>query len=262
MVRQGERAGVGLSEIMDRPMNDGGYPFLNVQNVVKKFGGLVANNKVSLQVSQGEIRGLIGPNGSGKTTLVNVITGIYEPEEGNIFYAGKRIDGLRPDAIALLGIMRTFQVARVFRDMTVMENMLIPAFCQGQSRKKAVSRAEELLEFALLTRLKDTQAKSLSGGQNMLLQIVRGFMNKDLKLYVMDEPFAGVHQSIKGIILQSIKMMNEEKGITFLIISHEMPTVSTLCDKVSVLAKGELIAEGTMEEVANESQVIDAYLGG
>ena len=243
-------------------MSDGGYPFLDVQNVVKKFGGLVANNKVSLQVGQGEIRGLIGPNGSGKTTLINVITGIYEPEEGNIFYAGKRIDGLQPDVIASLGIMRTFQVARVFRDMTVMENMLIPAFCQGQSRKEAVSRAEELLDFALLARLKDTQAKSLSGGQNMLLQIVRGFMNKDLKLYVMDEPFAGVHQSIKGIILQSIKMMNEEKGITFLIISHEMPTVSTLCDKVTVLAKGEMIAEGTMEEVANESQVIDAYLGG
>jgi branched-chain amino acid transport system ATP-binding protein len=243
-------------------VNDGGYPLLNVQNVVKKFGGLVANNNVSLQVAQGEIRGLIGPNGSGKTTLINVITGIYEPEEGNIFYAGKRIDGLQPDVIASLGIMRTFQVARVFRDMTIMENMLIPAFCQGQSRSEAVSRAEDLLDFALLTRLKNNRAKSLSGGQNMLLQIVRGFMNNDLKLYVMDEPFAGVHQSIKGIILQSIKMMNEEKGITFLIISHEMPTVSTLCDKVSVLAKGELIAEGTMEEVANESQVIDAYLGG
>ena len=237
-------------------------PFLNVQKVVKKFGGLVANNNVSLQVEKGEIRGLIGPNGSGKTTLINVITGIYEPEAGSIFYAGKRIDGLQPDVIASLGIMRTFQVARVFRDMTVMENMLIPAFCQGQSRKEAVSRAEELLDFALLTRLKETPAKSLSGGQNMLLQIVRGFMNKDLKLYVMDEPFAGVHASIKGIILQSIKMMNEEKGISFLIISHEMPTVSTLCDKVTVLAKGELIAEGTMEEVANESRVIDAYLGG
>jgi ABC-type branched-subunit amino acid transport system ATPase component len=243
-------------------VNAGGYPLLNVQNVVKKFGGLVANNNVSLQVAQGEIRGLIGPNGSGKTTLINVITGIYEPEEGNIVYAGKRIDGLQPDVIASLGIMRTFQVARVFRDMTIMENMLIPAFCQGQSRTEAVSRAEELLDFALLTRLKNNRAKSLSGGQNMLLQIVRGFMNNDLKLYVMDEPFAGVHQSIKGIILQSIKMMNEEKGITFLIISHEMPTVSTLCDKVSVLAKGELIAEGTMEEVVNESQVIDAYLGG
>ena len=243
-------------------MNDSHDPFLDVQAVVKKFGGLVANNKVSLQIAQGEIRGLIGPNGSGKTTLINVITGIYEPEEGRIYYGGKRIDGLQSDVIASLGIMRTFQVARVFRDMTVLENMLIPAFCRGQSKKAAVARAEELLEFALLTRLKDKLAKSLSGGQNMLLQIVRGFMNQDLKLYVMDEPFAGVHQSIKGIILKAIRMMNEEKGITFLIISHEMPTVSTLCDKVTVLAKGELIAEGTMEAVANESQVIDAYLGG
>jgi len=243
-------------------MQDYRYPFLAVKNVVKRFGGLVANNDVTLQIEKGEIRGLIGPNGSGKTTLVNVITGIYEPEEGDIFYTGKRIDGLQPDVIASMGIMRTFQVARVFRDMTVLENMLIPAFCQGQSRKEAVDRAGELLDFALLTRLKDTQAKSLSGGQNMLLQIVRGFMNKDLQLYVMDEPFAGVHQSIKGIILKSIKMMNEEKGVTFLIISHEMPTVSTLCDKITVLAKGELIAEGTMEEVANEAQVIDAYLGG
>ena len=235
---------------------------LSVKEISVDFSGLRALDGVNLDVEVGEIVGLIGPNGSGKTTLINVITGIYEPEEGHIYYAGKRIDGLQPDVIASLGIMRTFQVARVFRDMTVLENMLIPAFCQGQSRKEALRRAEELLDFALLTRLKETPAKSLSGGQNMLLQIVRGFMNKDLKLYVMDEPFAGVHQSIKGIILQSIKMMNEEKGITFLIISHEMPTVSTLCDKVTVLAKGEMIAEGTMEEVANKSQVIDAYLGG
>ena len=243
-------------------MQDKRTPFLDVKNIVKKFGGLVANNNVNLQIGKGEIRGLIGPNGSGKTTLINVITGIYEPENGSIYFAGKRIDGLQADVIASMGIMRTFQVARVFRDMTVLENMLIPAFCQGQSRKEAVGRAEELLDFALLTRLKDTQAKSLSGGQNMLLQIVRGFMNRSLQLYVMDEPFAGVHQSIKGIILKSIKMMNDEKGVTFLIISHEMPTVSTLCDKVTVLAKGELIAEGTMEQVANEPQVIDAYLGG
>ena len=126
-------------------MNEGNDPFLDVQKVVKKFGGLVANNKVSLQIGKGEIRGLIGPNGSGKTTLINVITGIYQPEEGHIFYTGKRIDGLQPDVIASLGIMRTFQVARVFRDMTVLENMLIPAFCQGQSRKDAVARAKNCL---------------------------------------------------------------------------------------------------------------------
>ena len=247
---------------MEEPIDNNNHPFLDVKKVVKKFGGLVANNNISLQLNKGEIRGLIGPNGSGKTTLINVITGIYKPEEGSIYFSGKRIDGLNPDVIASMGIMRTFQVARVFRDMTVLENMLIPGFCQGQSRKDAIIQAEELLDFALLTQLKDMPAKSLSGGQNMLLQIVRGFMNRELQLYVMDEPFAGVHQSIKGIIFNSIKMMNNKKGVTFLIISHEMPAISKLCDKVTVLAKGELIAEGTMKEVANKAQVIDAYLGG
>lgn len=243
-------------------MNKQNPKLLETRKVVKRFGGLRANNDISILLEKGEIRGLIGPNGSGKTTLINQITGIYDVTEGDICFFGKKINGLKPDVIASLGIMRTFQVARIFRDMTVLENMLIPAYTQGQSMKEAKERAEELLDFALLTRLKDKQAKNLSGGQSMLLQIVRGFIRKNLKLYVMDEPFAGVHQSIKGIIIKSIKLMNEEKGITFLIISHEMSTISSLCNKVTVLAKGECIAEGTMKEVANEPQVIDAYLGG
>jgi branched-chain amino acid transport system ATP-binding protein len=146
--------------------------------------------------------------------------------------------------------------------MTVLENMMVPALAQGQDMNEARTRGEELLEFALLSRLKGERAKSLSGGQHMLLQIVRGFMNKKLRLYIMDEPFAGVHQSIKGIILKTIDTMNREKGITFLIISHEMTTVSSVCHRISVLNKGEVISEGTMEEVANDPQVIDAYLGG
>ena len=239
-----------------------GPPFLEVRDVVKKFGGLAANNGISMSLLSGEIRGLIGPNGSGKTTLINLITGMYEVTSGSIHFSGKRIDGLQPDMIASLGIMRTFQVARVFREMTVMENMLIPAFSQGQARREAKARAEELLEFALLTRLKDKPAKSLSGGQNMLLQIVRGFMHKDLQLYVMDEPFAGVHPSIKGIILEAIRRMNAQEGVTFLVVSHEMPTISNLCRKVTVLSRGERIAEGTLDEVASDPQVIDAYLGG
>lgn len=239
-----------------------GPPFLEVRDVVKKFGGLAANNGISMSLLSGEIRGLIGPNGSGKTTLINLITGMYEVTSGSIHFSGRRIDGLQPDMIASLGIMRTFQVARVFREMTVMENMLIPAFSQGQARREAKARAEELLEFALLTRLKDKPAKSLSGGQNMLLQIVRGFMHKDLQLYVMDEPFAGVHPSIKGIILEAIRRMNAQKGVTFLVVSHEMPTISNLCRKVTVLSRGERIAEGTLAEVASDPQVIDAYLGG
>lgn len=235
---------------------------LDVRDVVKRFGGLKANDGVSMKLDIGEIRGLIGPNGSGKTTLINQVTGIYETTSGSIHYYGRQIDGLKPDLIASLGIMRTFQVARVFRDMTVLENMLIPALAQGKSRAKAVRKADELLDFALLTRLKHKPAKSLSGGQNMLLQIVRGFMIDGLKLYVMDEPFAGVHQSIKGIIINSIKMMNKEQNVTFLVVSHEMETVSSLCGKVTVLAKGRKIAEGSMQTVANNPEVIDAYLGG
>ena len=235
---------------------------LRLENVVRDFGGLRAVNHVSFQVEEGEIRGLIGPNGSGKTTLINLITGIYKVTEGDIYFDGKRISGLQPDVIASLGIMRTFQVPRVFRDMTVLENMMVPALSQGQTRQEAKTRAEEFLEFALLTRLKNEPAKSLSGGQNMLLQIARVFMNKKLALYVMDEPFAGVHESIKGIILKTIRAMNQEKGITFLIVSHEMTTISSLCPKVSVLYRGGVISQGSMEEIANDPLVIDAYLGG
>jgi len=235
---------------------------LEIVNVVKSFGGLRANNNLSLYVNQGEIRGLIGPNGSGKTTLINQITGIYKPNGGSIVFRKNKIDGLPADIIAGLGIMRTFQVSRVFRSMTVLENMLIPGFAQGLSMKDAKAEAESLLDFALLSRLKDKPAKSLSGGQNMLLQIVRGFMNKQLMLYVMDEPFAGVHQSILGVIIKAIKKMNIEKNITFLIVSHDMSTVASLCGTISVLVKGECIAEGTMKEVANNPRVIDGYLGG
>jgi len=243
-------------------MGDQNKYLLNVEDVVKDFGGLRAVNHASLHLKEGEIRGLIGPNASGKTTLINLITGIYRVTEGTIYFSGNRIDGLQPDVIASTGIMRTFQISRIFRDMTVLENMLVPAFTQGQSMLEAKTHAEELLEFALLSPLKEQPAKSLSGGQNMLLQIVRGFMNKRLRLYIMDEPFAGVHQSIKGIILKAIKRMNQEKGITFLIITHEMTTIGNLCHQVSVLHKGEVISEGTMKEVANDSLVIDAYLGG
>jgi branched-chain amino acid transport system ATP-binding protein len=243
-------------------MNSEGHSLLDIKNLVKHFGGLRAVNHVSLNLEEGEIRGLIGPNGSGKTTMINLITGIYNIDHGAIYFYGDRIDGLQPNVIAEKGIMRTFQISRVFKDMTVLENMMVPALSQNQTMIEAKSRAEELLEFALLTRLKDEPAKNLSGGQNMLLQIVRGFMNKNLRLYLLDEPFAGVHQAIKGVILRAIKKMNEEKSITFLVVSHELTTIQYLCHQISVLHRGEMISQGTMEEVANDPQVIDAYLGG
>jgi len=243
-------------------MGKGDGELLRTENLTKDFGRLRAVDHLSLRLGEGEIRGLIGPNGSGKTTLVNLITGVYRPTSGGVYFSGRRIDRLSPDDITHEGMMRTFQVARVFADMSVLENMLIPAFTQGTNRREAIHRARELLDFCLLGRLSDEPARNLSGGQTMLLQIVRGFMRQPLKLYLLDEPFAGVHPAIKDVIIETIQKMNREEGVTFLIVSHELTTVRRLCSRISVLHGGRVISEGTMKEVANDPRVIDSYLGG
>jgi len=235
---------------------------LRTENLMKDFGRLRAVDDLSLSLEKGEIRGLIGPNGSGKTTVVNLITGVYRPTSGGVYFSGRRIDRLSPDNITHEGIMRTFQVARVFADMSVLENMLIPAFTQGTSRREARHRAKELLDFCLLGKLSNEPTRNLSGGQTMLLQIVRGFMRQPLKLYLLDEPFAGVHPAIKDVIINTIQKMNREEGVTFLIVSHELTTIRRLCSRISVLHGGRVISEGTMREVANDPRVIDSYLGG
>lgn len=235
---------------------------LNIENLAKDFGKLRAVDDLSLGLEEGEIRGLIGPNGSGKTTLINLISGVYKPTSGGVYFFGKRIDRLPPEKITQEGIMRTFQVARLFGDMTVLENMLIPAFTQGTNRREASQRAKELLDFSLLGRLSNEPARNLSGGQGMLLQIVRGFMRQPLRLYLLDEPFAGVHPVIKDVMIETIQKMNRDEGVTFLIVSHELTTIRRLCSRISVLHAGKLISEGTMKEVANDPRVIDSYLGG
>ncbi len=235
---------------------------LHTDNLTRDFGKLRAVDHLSFSLERGEIRGLIGPNGSGKTTFINLLTGIYKPTLGWIYFLGRRIDRLAPERITREGIMRTFQVARVFGDMTVLENMLIPAFTQGLSRRDAIRRAKDRLEFSLLGRLTHEPARNLSGGQGMLLQIVRGFMRQPLELYLLDEPFAGVHPTIKDVMIETIQRMNREEGVTFLVVSHELTVVRRLCPRITVLHGGRLISEGTMKEVANDPRVIDSYLGG
>ena len=235
---------------------------LQIENLAKDFGKLRAVDDLSLGLEEGEIRGLIGPNGSGKTTLINLISGVYKPTSGGVYFFGKRIDRLPPEKITQEGIMRTFQVARLFGDMTVLENMFIPAFTQGMGKRQASQRARELLDFSLLGKLSNEPARNLSGGQGMLLQIVRGFMRQPLRLYLLDEPFAGVHPVIKDVMIETIQKMNREEGVTFLIVSHELTTIRRLCSRISVLHAGKFISEGTMKEVANDPRVIDSYLGG
>lgn len=248
---------------MDRQENR----LLETENLTKRFGGLTAVDGLTLSVQGGEIRGIIGPNGSGKTTLMNLISGIYKASSGSITLDGERIDQLKPNIRTSRGIIRTFQIPKVFRDMTVMENMLVPALSDSQGdrykrQEEIVEEALDLLRFVQLDHMKEHLAKTLSGGQNQLLQIARGFMVNPLKLYLMDEPFAGVNPQIKSVIMESIKEMNREKGVTFILVSHEMSSIRRLCGKVSVIHEGRCIAEGSLEEVAHVPEVIEAYIGG
>ena len=239
---------------------------LETQSLTKRFGGVVAVNDLSLTVRRGEIRGLIGPNGSGKTTTVNLLSGLYRPDGGTIRLDGERIDRLRPHEIAARGVGRTFQVPKLFGTMTVQENVLVPALAardrgSGQSMAEILQRTGQLLEFVTLDRLRGSLAKELSGGQAMLAQIARALMVWPLHLLLMDEPFAGVHVTIRQVIIETILRMNLEEGVTILIVSHEMAELRRLCSGVSVMHEGRLIAEGPLDHVANDPVVLEAYLG-
>lgn len=232
-----------------------------VEKLVKAFGGVKALDGVSLSVKEGEIRGLIGPNGSGKTTLLNVISGLYRPDHGNIYLNGERIDNLRPNNIAMKGIGRTFQVAKIFGRMSVLENLLVPAYARRCycSKKEIMERAQELLKFVDLDHVRNERAANLSGGQQKLLEYIRAIMLKPT-LVLMDEPFAGVHAALIERMIEAINVMNERRT-TFIIVSHDLPTTLSLCKKISVLVGGRVIAEGSPKELKDDYRVVEAYLG-
>ncbi len=239
---------------------------LETRGLTKRFGGLVAVDELALRLHRGEVRGLIGPNGSGKTTTANLLSGLYRADAGEIWLRGERIDRLRPHQVTARGVARTFQIPKLFPHMTVLENVLVPALAErdrgpGRPMAEVLARARRLLDLVALDRLRHAPARELSGGQSMLLQIARGLMVHPLHLFVMDEPFAGVHPAIKDTIMETILRTNREEGVTFLIVSHEMATLRRLCPRVSVMDGGRVIAEGALEEVARHPRVLEAYLG-
>ena len=227
----------------------------------KRFNGLQATNDVSLVVDQGEIRGLIGPNGAGKTTLVNLVTGVYEADSGEVKLAGQSLTGCAMHEIARRGLVRSFQVTRLFGSLTVAEN-LRTAFLARRPADGSDGEAqiERMLELTKLKPLADTQAKKLSGGQRALLQMGCGFMVPG-SCYVLDEPFSGINPVIKDAIIDMILDVNKRHGATFLIVSHEMTIVRRLCPRVTVMMDGKVAAHGTLDEVARLPEVIAGYLG-
>jgi len=237
---------------------------LETEGLSKRFGGLLANDNVSLRLERGEVRGLIGPNGAGKTTFANLITGVERPSSGDIRLDGESLLGLAPFEIARKGLVRSFQVCRLFGNLSVRENLLVPHLALGDKRggrAEGSERAQAFLELTKLARLAELPAKALSGGQRALLQVCCGFMSPEIKLYVLDEPFAGINPVIKDAIIELILHESEKRGLSYLIVSHEMPVMRRLCSKITVMIEGRIVAEGALEEVAGREDVIAAYLG-
>jgi branched-chain amino acid transport system permease protein len=243
-----------------------GKTLLEVRGLHKSFGGNHAVNDCSFTVPEGSITALIGPNGSGKTTVFNLISGTMAPEKGEILLNGEPIQGLSPWTRAHRGVGRTFQITRLFREMTVLENVVAPLrdFSVGQLGLGAVSgseaaRAEELLEFVGMAAYRDARAGALSYGQQKLVELAQVLM-LDPKLILLDEPAGGINPTLIERMGDLIRELNA-KGTTFLLVEHNMPFVVGLCDPIRVLARGAVIAQGTPEQIQKDPLVLDAYLG-
>ena len=242
---------------------------LKVEGVTKAFGGLQALSGCSLSVEKGSIAGLIGPNGSGKTTLFNVITGYVKPDAGTVTFEDRDITSASPAQVFTLGVGRTFQITRIFPRITVLENMLVASqrqesWLRGLTRSKSstheVAVAMEWLDFVGIARLSALQAGALSFGQRKLLELAYVLVaNPDVIL--LDEPAGGVNLTLINEIAEKIRTLNKD-GKTFLIVEHNMEFVMQICDAVTVMHQGVDLVSGTPEEVRNNPDVLDAYLGG
>jgi len=246
-----------------------------VDDLHKHFGGFHAVDGASLEIEKGSITGLIGPNGAGKTTLFNVIAGVLEPTSGRVTMDGEDITGLPPHELFHKGLLRTFQIAHEFSSMTVQENlMMVPGAQDGEKlwntwfgRKRIAdqeralrAKADEVLEFLTISHLTHEKAGNLSGGQKKLLELGRTMM-VDAKIVFLDEVGAGVNRTLLMTIGDAILQLNRERGYTFVVIEHDMDFIGKICGPVICMAEGKVLAEGSLDEIKANEQVIEAYLG-
>ncbi|SFX72719.1 ABC transporter ATP-binding protein [Marinospirillum alkaliphilum] len=250
-------------------------PIIEVKNVSKAFGGLQVINNCSIEVAKGSITGMIGPNGAGKSTLFNIIAGTLPEDSGQILMDGEDITHDTPDQLFHKGLLRTFQIAHEFSHMTALENlMMVPPDQEGENlfstwlkpslvreqdaevRRKAL----EVLDFINLSHVKNELAGNLSGGQKKLLELGRTMMT-DARVVLLDEVAAGVNRTLLGDLVSNIERLNRELGYTFLVIEHDMDMIARLCDPVIVLAQGQVMMQGTIEQVRNNPEVVEAYFG-
>jgi len=231
-------------------------PILRVENVVKKFGHVIALDQCSFSIEAGSITGLIGPNGAGKTTLFNIITGIISPDYGKIYFKGENITGMKPYEIARKGIGRTYQIIRIFPKMTLLENLMVVG---KEGEKRTMEKATELLNLIKLADKKNEYASDLSFGQQKLLSLAQVLM-LDSELILLDEPAAGINPTLQNELMDLIHKLNRE-GKTFIIVEHDMKLIMGHCQNAIALNYGQKIAEGSCSLIEKDERLLEHYFG-